>query len=344
MIRTLKVRVKDRHAPLLRAMSREVNTVWNYVNELSERFIRERRYWPTAYDLAPWLSGGTNFFEHVGSATIDEVRDVHAKSRRQARKVRLRWRRSFRGDGRHSLGWVPFKSRSATWRNGQVRFAGHHFKVWDSYGLADYAFRAGAFVAVAVECRGGQPDAPPVGIDPGLKNVATASDGRKCPSRRYRAEEARIGKAQRHARRKGRTRARRRVQALHAKVANRRKHDAHTFSRRVVNNASTVYMGAWTPPATGPSRWAKSARDGALASLKGMLRYKCEHAGIPYAEVGEAGSSRTCSACGHRHGNPRGAAWLGVRHWDCGGCGVSHDRDVNAAINILVAGAGLRPQ
>ena len=353
--KTLKVRVRDKHAPLLRAMSREVNEVWNYCNDLSERMIRERHHWPTGFDLHLYLKGSTYCFDHIQANTIQEIAETHAKSRRQARKTRLRWRRSFRGNNKHSLGWIPFKSRAAVWVNGQVRFAGHFFKVWDSYGLSEYTFRAGAFVedargrwyftvAVAVEEGKGNPDGKPIGIDPGLADVATTSDGRKCPSRRYREMERQIGKTQRHARGKGNTRAQQRVRALHAKVANRRRHDAHTFSRSVVNEASVVYMGNWKPPTSGKSRWAKSARDGALSSLKGMLEYKCEHAGIPYHEVNEAYSSQICSSCGAIHGNLKGAAGLGVRQWRCDGCGVSHDRDVNAAINILIAGVGHHPQ
>ena len=240
-VRTLKVRVKDKHAPLLCAMAREVNSVWNYCNGLSERLVRERREWPTGYDLHPYLVGSTACFEHIGSATIDEVRDVYAKSRRQACKARLAWRVSNPARRNYSLGWVPFKSRAASWRNGQVRFAGHFFHVWDSYGPSAYPFRAGAFVEdrrgrwyftvqVALEVGDGNPAGLPLGIDPGLADVATTSDGLKCPSRRYRALESDIGKAQRHARTTGkRTVARRRVRALHAKVANRRKDDAHQF-------------------------------------------------------------------------------------------------------------------
>ena len=183
-ILTLKVRIRDRHASLLRAMSREVNTVWNYCNDLSERMIRERNHWPTGFDLHPYLKGSTYCFDHIQSNTIQEIAETHAKSRRQALKTRLRWRRSFRGDAKHSLGWVPFKSRAVVWRNGQIKFAGHFFKVWDSFGLSSYVFRAGAFVedsrgrwyftvAVNIEKSEGNPDGKPVGIDPGLADVAT---------------------------------------------------------------------------------------------------------------------------------------------------------------------------
>ncbi|MCY4318387.1 MAG: transposase [Alphaproteobacteria bacterium] len=174
-------------------------------------------------------------------------------------------------------------------------------------------------------------------MDPGMADAATASNGLKCPARRYRALETAIGIQQR-------ARNKARVRALHAKVRNRRKNDAHVFSRAIVNTASSVTIGAWKPPTSGKSRWAKSARDGALASLKGMLKYKCEHASIPYTEISEAWSSQTCSSCGSIPAtSPKGRAGLGVRHWTCDACGAAHDRDINAAINILHAGAACCP-
>ena len=348
LVKTLKVRVRDKHAPLLRAMSREVNFTWNYVNELTSRMIRERHRWPSAFDLAPSVAGASQCFEHIGSTAIDEVCAVHAKSRRQAGTVRLAWRVSNPKARRYSLGWVPFKSRGARWRSGQVHFAGHAFKVWDSYNLAAYEFRASAFVedargrwyfTVAVEVGASCPTGKrrPVGIDPGLTNSATVSTGLKAPSRYYRELEDAIGIEQR-------AKNPERVRALHAKVRNRRNDDAHKLSRAVVDSASAISIGSWKPSASGKSRWAKSARDGALATLKGMLRYKYEHAGIPYTEVDEKMSSRACSGCGAVHDSPRGRAWLGVREWECQHCGVVHDRDINAAINILVSGVGHGPQ
>ncbi len=68
---------------------------------------------------------------------------VHAKSRKQYRKDKLRWRVS--GGARRSLGRVPFKSGAVSWKNGQAYFAGHYFKAWDSYGLSAYRFRSGSF-------------------------------------------------------------------------------------------------------------------------------------------------------------------------------------------------------
>ena len=79
----------------------------------------------------------------IGAGTVQEVIAVHAKTRKQFRKDKLRWRCS--GGARRSLGWVPFKSGAAQWINGQIRFCGIHFKCWDSYGLSRYDFRSGSF-------------------------------------------------------------------------------------------------------------------------------------------------------------------------------------------------------
>jgi putative transposase len=98
----------------------------------------------TAYDLQKILKiikPERGFIVH--STTIQEVIAVHAKSRKQFKTDKLRWRVS--GGARRSLGWVPFKSGAAKWKSGQVYFAGHSFKVWDSYGLSNFEFRSGSF-------------------------------------------------------------------------------------------------------------------------------------------------------------------------------------------------------
>ena len=344
--KTLKVRVRDRHAPKLRAMAGHVNLVWNYCNELTDRMWRERRQWPSAFDLAPYLAGSTEFLQ-IGSATIDEVRDVHGKSRRQQRKARLRWR------GRRSLGWVPFKSRGARFRNGQVHFNGLAFKVWDSYGLSGYDFRAGAFVedargrwyfTVAVDVPESYPvgDRQPIGIDLGASTTATPSTGPKCtntrPMRRSAAKLARIQRrvgTRKRGQRIGR-RQRQRIAACHAKVANQRRDHLHKWSRALVDRASEVHVGNWNIEAS-KRLFGASIHDGAPAMLRGMLSYKCEHAGIPFSNTSEAYSTQACSACGSLSG-PRGLSGLAVREWTCGDCGASHDRDRNAAMNILALG------
>lgn len=70
-----------------------------------------------------------------------------------------------------------------------------------------------------------------------------------------------------------------------------------------------------------------------------MLSYKSRIGGTKYVEVDPRFSTMTCSACGVRSG-PTGLGGLAVRQWRCGACGASHDRDINAARNTLIAGLG----
>ena len=84
---------------------------------------------------------------------------------------------------------------------------------------------------------------------------------------------------------------------------------------------------------------AKSVLDAGWGMLKTMLEYKCDHAGIVFEEVNEAYTTQTCSCCGVIPANsPKGRADLRIREWACAECGALHDRDVNAAKNILAVG------
>jgi putative transposase len=88
------------------------------------------------------------------------------------------------------------------------------------------------------------------------------------------------------------------------------------------------------------SRPAKSVLDAGWSSFRNMLRYKAAAHGAWYEEVNESFSTRVCSSCGGETG-PKGAAELGIRSWICAECGMSHDRDINSAQNILF-GSGHR--
>ena len=332
-VKTLKVRVRDKHAPVLRQMARDVNLVWNFANETSAKaWIRDHN-WLSAFDMQKLVDGVSPVLS-IGCQSVQETVHVHAKSRNQYSKHKLRWRVSNRESSKCSLGWVPFKQGAASWRNGQVCFAKHHFQVWDSYGLSQYDFRAGSFVedslgrwyfCVAVQfippakARIGEPD---IGIDLGLKDAATASDGTSVECRRYRELEHEIGVQQR-------ARNKKRVAGLHAKVRNRRKDDQHKFTTRLVNKAGAIFVGDVKLPAS------KSVHDVSWYSLKWMFAYKCQQAGIPYAVGSERNSTRTCSCCGViPDSSPKGRDGLGVRRWVCDECGTPHRRDVNAAVNI----------
>ncbi|MCV6589062.1 MAG: hypothetical protein OIF57_08545, partial [Marinobacterium sp.] len=135
--RTLKVRVRDKHRNLLNSMARSVNFVWNYINELSHRSVKERGVFLSAYDIQKYTQGAQKELG-LHSHTVQCIGKEYATRRKQFKKSRLNWRKS--GGVRRSLGWVPINTGMAKWKNGQVYHNGHSFKVWDSYDLSLYRF------------------------------------------------------------------------------------------------------------------------------------------------------------------------------------------------------------
>jgi putative transposase len=134
-----------------------------------------------------------------------------------------------------------------------------------------------------------------------------------------------------------RARRRNRSRAIHAKIANRRKDFLHKLSTRLVKGNGAIFVGNVNASALAETRLAKSVLDAGWSAFRTMLQYKCDDAGVWFAEVDEAFSTQTCSVCNSRAG-PKGRKDLGIRGWQCTVCGAIHDRDVNAAHNILAAG------
>ena len=116
-MKTLKLRIKDKHAKALDVMACEVNFVWNFVNELSSTHTRRTGKFFSAYDLDKYTAGATKEGLKIHSQTLQSITSEYATRRKQFKKCKLRWRVS-RGT-RKSLGWIPFKSGAATYKNGQ---------------------------------------------------------------------------------------------------------------------------------------------------------------------------------------------------------------------------------
>lgn len=341
--KTLKLRIKDKHAKTLLAMAREVNMVWNYCNETSCRAIQDRRQWLSGYDLQR-LTNGLSKCEGIliGSATQQQVCEDYATCRKQAKRSRLSWRVSDKENSKYSLGWIPSKAQAIRYKNGQIYFAGFRFDLWDSYGLSQYALRSGSFtedsrgrwylnICVQVEskpCRG----TAAIGIDLGLKTSATTSDGGVLVGREYRKLEQKLGTAQRAGKKA-------RVRALHARIKNRRKDAQHKFSTALVERCAAIFVGDVASVKLVKTRMAKSTLDAGWGQLKTMLEQKCQRAGVVFEVVDERYTTQTCSCCGSiSTSSPKGRAGLRIREWTCVCCGTAHDRDVNAARNILAAG------
>jgi putative transposase len=172
-----------------------------------------------------------------------------------------------------------------------------------------------------------------VGIDLGLKDFAVLSDGTKVEAQRiYRDAEQPLALAQRACKK-------RRITAIHAKVANRRRDFHHQLSARLVRDFDYIAVGNVDAAALAKTTMAKSVLDAGWSSFRHILAYKAVRHGAWFEEVDEGFTTQICSGCGDMpDSRPKGIADLGVREWQCSMCGCNHDRDVNAALNILRRG------
>uniref|UniRef100_UPI0015D28BAE RNA-guided endonuclease InsQ/TnpB family protein n=1 Tax=Acinetobacter sp. YH1901147 TaxID=2601202 RepID=UPI0015D28BAE len=172
-----------------------------------------------------------------------------------------------------------------------------------------------------------------IGIDLGLKDIATCSDGTVISNPKfYRKYEQKLCIAQR-------ARNKKRVRALHAKIANSRKDHLHKASTKLVNENALIIVGDLSAKKLVKTKMAKSVLDTGFSALKTMLKYKCENAGVLFEEVQEAYTTQICSCCGEiTSSSPKGSTDLGIREWECMSCGTVHDRDINSALNILALG------
>lgn len=353
--KTLKLRIKDKHTKAMLAMARDVNMVWNYANETQyrslKRYCKKPKVWLSGFDLCA-LTAGFSKCENVtvGSGTVQEVCKEFATCMKKSKRQKLNWRVSNRKSPKYSLGWVPFKGAHIKYKNGQLHFNGLKIGLWDSYGLSKYELRSGSFnedsrgrwyVNIAVKFEVDEKRVPDgttsIGIDLGLKTMATYSDGTSfSPKRWYRESEAALGIAQR-------AHKKRRVKAIHAKIANQRKDAIHKETSALVKRHAAIFVGNVNAKALAKTSMAKSVHDAAWTMFRTALKYKAIRQCVVFEEVNEAFSTQTCSCCGAiPASSPKGRAGLGIREWICSECGVRHDRDINAAQNILARGrAGL---
>lgn len=193
-----------------------------------------------------------------------------------------------------------------------------------------------------------------VGVDAGITSLVTLSTGEKVANPRHeRRDRARLVKAQRELSRKAkgsnnRNKARTKVARVYARITDRRKDFLHKLTSRLVRENQVVVIEDLTVRnMVKNSKLARAISDAAWTELRTMLEYKAAWYGRELVVIDRFfPSSRLCSACGTLQQNLP----LNVRTWTCS-CGVTHDRDVNAAINIRAAGlaasacgAGVRPQ
>ena len=345
--RTLRLKIRRESYGWLNAAATEVNQVWNWANATSidaaDRNRRAAAKFLSGFDLCNLSAGATEYFERIGADTIQRICTEYALKRRVAKKIKLRWRAS-RG-AKRALGWIPFKAASIKCTRCGVKFAGKFIRIFERGLLDDVKWRDGCFaqdavgdwwmcVPVSVGAESSIPELEAVGIDLGCKDAAVTSHGERLASGAYRAMEPKIAQAQRRGHKH-------QAKRLHRKAANQRKDAQHKFSSMLVRKYGQIYVGDVSSAKLVKTRMAKSVLDAGWGMLKTQLQYKCQQAGREFAIVDERYTTRACSGCGALTG-PSGLDMLVVRQWVCGECGDSHDRDVNAARNILTAGLRCR--
>ncbi|MGO9987435.1 MAG: RNA-guided endonuclease InsQ/TnpB family protein [Steroidobacteraceae bacterium] len=285
-------------------------------------------------------AGASEYFEHIGSETIQRVNAEFATRRRQFQKVKLKWRVS-RG-AKRSLGWIPFKAVQLKRKGKSLRFSSKAFRVFEQELLEGARWRCGCFAQDAVgdwwlclpverALARSLAEQEAVGLDLGLKDTVSTSDGEKLEAGHfYRDIEIKIARAQRRGHK-------RQAKRLHRTAARRRKDALHKYSRKIVDRYQVIVVGDVSSTQLAKTRMAKSVLDAGWGMLKAQLHYKGQQAGRSVLIVSERHTTRTCSSCGSLTG-PTGLDRCAVRTWMCSGCGDTHDRDVNAAKNILSAG------
>lgn len=335
-ITTYSFRIKDstigKH---LDRMARSVNFLWNYCNETSNDAIRNYSIWLSKYDFNPLVKGAGKELG-IHSQTVQLVAYEYVTRRKQFKKAKLRWR------GRKSLGWIPLGKDGIKIDGDTLVHNKKRIRFWKSRDIVG-KIKCGSITQDArgrwylnLQCEATEDrraGADEIGIDLGQKTFATGSNGMKYDCGRwYREYESKLADAQS----KGKKRL---VKTIHAKIRNKRKDDLHQLSHKLVKEFGLIVVGDVGGKGLIKTKMAKSVLDVSWSSFRTMLEYKAIRRHGTYICVRENGTTRTCSCCGNiPNSAPQGVNGLGVREWVCSLCGAPHDRDINAAINILRLG------
>jgi len=336
MIRTYQFRIKDSNrVKTLLDLSSKVNFVWNYLNETSGFAWKRDRKWLSEFDFNYLMIGASKELG-LGSDSLTSISSQFVASRNKAKRARLRWR-----SYKTNLGWIPIKSRSIKITGDSFVFQKVKYRFWKSREI-EGKVKTGSITQNAkgqwfinLQCevieKKRTRSQQPIGIDLGLKTTATLSNGDKIDNPKITQRlSTKLAKAQR-------ARKKKQVASIQNKIKNQRKDFLHKESSKIVQNFKQVFVGNVSSSKLVKTKMAKSVLDAGWGMFKSMLEYKAITLGVDFKVVDEKYSSVTCSSCFARSG-PSGLSALGVREWICGRCNVQHDRDTNAAKNILRLG------
>ena len=333
----------------LRQAAREAGEKYISDGELSRRLITEAKLTPER----EWLGEVSAVVLQQALADLNTAyRNFFASisGKRKGRKVALPRFRS-RKDNRQAIRFTK-NSRFKVLDNGKLRLPkiGDLAVRWsrslpfDPSSVAIIRDAAGRYFASFVVQTEQDETLPPVesevGIDLGLTHFAVLSDGTKVAAPKFWRRAARkLKRLQQDLSRKqkgsvNRKKAVVKVARAHARVADTRRDWQHKLSTQIIRENQAVYVEDLCVTGLGRTRLAKSVHDAGWAGFTGMLEYKAARYGRTFGRVDRFfPSTRMCSDCGRI--NEKMA--LNVRAWHCP-CEAAHDRDINAAKNVLAAG------
>lgn len=283
------------------------------------------------------LTAGSSKELGLNSAVIQAVVKQFSESSKQHKKI-ANWR-----SYKKNLGWIPLKNTAFTVNDDSFKFNGIKFKFWKSREILGKIQSASIsqdsqnkwFINIVTdhtpEVFSGE---GVVGIDLGCKDLLTLSNGNKYANPKYyRKYEKKLAQAQK-------SRKKKLVRKFHKKIANSRKDYLHKISTQITNDNKVIILGDIKSSNLAKNhKIAKSVYDSGWFLLKTLLGYKAIERGSVFELVNEKNTTRLCNICKVVDANsPKGVSGLKIREWKCNGCGTTHDRDVNASLNILSLG------
>ncbi|WP_329079925.1 RNA-guided endonuclease InsQ/TnpB family protein [Streptosporangium sp. NBC_01469] len=332
----------------MRADARAANLPYISDGDLSKRIITQAKQTPQR----AWLGEVSAVILQQALADLNTAYRTFFASlagKRKGRKVGPPWFRS-RKDSRQAIRFTK-NARFTVTESGRLRLPkiGDVPVRWsrslpsDPSSVTVIKDSAGRYFASFVVETSDEPlpeTSPEIGIDLGLTHFAVMSDGEKVDNPRIlrraakklrRAQKA-LSRTQKGSANRGK--AKLKVAKAYAKVTDTRRDWAHKLSTTLIRDNQAVYVEDLAVSALARTKLAKSVHDAGWSQFVAMLEYKAVRYGRHFAKINRwFPSSKLCSACG----TIATSMPLDIRSWTCG-CGATHDRDVNAAINILAAG------